>query len=127
MDTPSIEQKPDGLCCPKTPLEEAPLLSGPEVLKLEAMFKTLANATRLRILHVLVKRPWLCVKEIADALGMRPQAISNQLQRLTDRGIVEARRNGNQIHYRVIDPCVSGLLGYGRCLAEDSVTGLSGV
>jgi len=51
---------------------------------------------------------------------MKPQAVSNQLQRLLDRGILASRRNGNFIHYRIIDPCVVGLLDLGLCLTEDS-------
>ncbi len=37
---------------------------------------------------------------------MRPQAVSNQLQRLLDRGILGSRREGNSIIYRIVDPCV---------------------
>lgn len=111
-----------GSCCPGTTLGEKASLTPAEVGRLEMMFKTLANGTRLRILHTLMQKPWLCVMEIADTLAMRSQAISNQLQRLADRGIVEARRDGNQIQYRVVDPCVSGLLEYGRCLTEGTET-----
>jgi len=35
---------------------------------------------------------------------MTPQAVSNQLQRLGDRGILAARRNGNSVFYRIADP-----------------------
>jgi DNA-binding transcriptional ArsR family regulator len=51
---------------------------------------------------------------------MKPQAISNQLQRLVDRGILNARRNGTSIYYRVQDPCVLNLLEQGLCLTEDA-------
>jgi DNA-binding transcriptional ArsR family regulator len=51
---------------------------------------------------------------------MKPQAVSNQLQRLTDRGILEARREGLQVFYSVVDPCVLALLDQGWCLAEDA-------
>ena len=51
---------------------------------------------------------------------MSPQAVSNQLQRLVDRGILGARRNGNRIHYRIVDRCVVELLDLGLCLTEDS-------
>ena len=89
-------------------------------MRLEATFKTLANATRLRLLHALIRAPELCVTELADAIGMKPQAVSNQLQRLIDRRIVTARRNGIHIHYRVVDPCVVSLLDQGWCLTDDS-------
>lgn len=87
---------------------------------LETTFKALANTTRLRMLHALARAGELGVGEIADTLGMKPQAVSNQLQRLADRGIVEARRNGLQMRYSILDPCVLALLDQGWCLAEDA-------
>ena len=56
---------------------------------------------------------------------MKPQAVSNQLQRLSDLGIVTARREGNSIFYRVVDRCVSGLLDQGWCLLEETSSSLS--
>ncbi len=88
--------------------------------ELASMFRILANDTRLRLLHALARSEELCVSELAEAVGMKPQAVSNQLQRLVDRGILGARRNGNQIRYRIIDPCVVTLLDQGLCLSEDS-------
>jgi DNA-binding transcriptional ArsR family regulator len=51
---------------------------------------------------------------------MKPQAISNQLQRLADRRILRARRNGTHVYYRIVDPCVTVLLERGLCLLEDA-------
>lgn len=53
---------------------------------------------------------------------MKTQAVSNQLQRLAGRGILASRREGNSIHYRIIDPCVLDLLDRGLCLTEDAST-----
>lgn len=108
-------------CCPPKPhLAARPLLSGLQAGALEGTFKTLANTTRLRILHALVRAGELCVSELAEVLKMKPQAVSNQLQRLADRGIVDPRRNGVQIYYRIVDPCVVSLLDRGWCLTEDA-------
>jgi hypothetical protein len=30
------------------------------------------------------------------------------------------RRNGNNIYYRIVDPCVIELLDHGLCLSEDA-------
>ena len=84
------------------------------------LFKVLSNDTRLRLLHALVRADELCVNDLAESVGMKPQAVSNQLQRLADRGIVNTRRNGNQIYYRIVDPCVTVLLDRGLCLMEDA-------
>jgi DNA-binding transcriptional ArsR family regulator len=87
---------------------------------LVALFKTLANDTRLRMLHALVRAGEMCVSEMADLLAMKPQAISNQLTRLADRGIVGSRRNGNNIYYRIVDTCVIEILDHGLCLNEEA-------
>jgi DNA-binding transcriptional ArsR family regulator len=102
------------------PIEQRTLLTEDQVRPLESMFKILANGTRLRLLHALIREPALCVSEIAERIGMKPQAVSNQLQRLSDQGILDARRNGNQVHYSIVDCCVTPLLTYGLCLASDA-------
>jgi DNA-binding transcriptional ArsR family regulator len=70
-------------------------------------------------LHALVRHGELCVTGLADVLGMKPQAVSNQLQRLLDRRILAARRQGNSVYYRIVNPCVTDLLDRGLCLVED--------
>jgi len=107
-------------CCPPKPaLEDRALITPHQAGKLMGLFKVLANDTRLRLLHVLVRSGEMCVTDLATALGMKPQAVSNQLQRLVDRGILGATRSGQNIHYRIVDCCVPSLLDRGLCLIED--------
>ena len=108
------------LCPPKPPLHKRRLITPEQATGLMGLFKVLANDTRLRLIHALARAPELCVTDLAEAVGMTPQAVSNQLQRLVDRGILGSRRNGNQIHYRIVDPCVTSLLDQGLCLTEDA-------
>lgn len=107
-------------CSQKQSIDGRPLLSVQESAELEALFKILGNQTRLRILHALTRAGEMCVSHLAVTLQMKPQTISNQLQRLVDRGIVAYRRNGSNIFYKVIDPCVVNLLGSGLCLMEEA-------
>ncbi len=107
-------------CPPKPALAARPLVTRAEAAAVAGVFKVLAGDTRLRLLHALARAGELCVTELAGAVGMTPQAVSNQLQRLADRKIVGSRRNGNSIHYRIVDPCVTSLLDLGLCLAEDA-------
>ena len=109
-------------CSPKPELTTRALLNVRQAAALEALFKVLASNTRLRMLHAIARAGQLCVGELADQLGMKPQAVSNQLQRLAHRGIVESRREGLQILYSIVDPCVLKLLDQGWCLAEDTQT-----
>lgn len=107
------------LCAPARPdLAVRELMSQPRAGQLEAVFKMLANDTRLRLVHALVRSGQLCVSDLAGQVGLRPQAVSNQLQLLVGRGIVAARRDGNRIWYRVTDPCVVQLLDLAWCLTE---------
>lgn len=108
-------------CCPPKPrLQDRSLIDNGRAVELEALFKVLANDTRLRLLHALVRAGELCVSELAETVGMKPQAVSNQLQRLVDRRILGSTRNGTNVHYRVVDPCVTSLLDQGLCLLEDA-------
>ncbi len=109
-------------CRPKARLAARPLLSAAEAGALERTFKVLANSTRLRLLHALARRPGLSVNELAELVGMKAQAVSNQLQKLMDQGILSNVRNGLNIHYRIVDPCTMSLLDQGLCLSEDTWT-----
>ena len=108
-------------CCPvHVTLPEQEPITAEQATEIEDLFKILANDTRLRLLHTLARVEEMCVCDLAASVGMAPQAISNQLQRLADRGIVATRRSGNMIYYRVLDECVIGLLQKALCLLDDS-------
>lgn len=109
-------------CPPKRSLAERSLLSGQDALAVERLFKTLANATRIRLLHALARAGEMRVGELAEAVGMSVQAVSNQLQRLELSGIVAARREGTAMHYRIEDACVIEMLQRGICLMEETET-----
>jgi DNA-binding transcriptional ArsR family regulator len=116
------QSPPEAACCPPKPdIRQRPLISPEQAEELMRLFKVLANDTRLRLLHALTRAGELSVGDLAVSVAMKPQAVSNQLQRLVDRGILGSRRAGNSIIYRIVDPCVIGLLDQGLCLTEDAV------
>ena len=107
-------------CPPKAPLRERPPITSEQALSLESLFGVLANDTRLRLLHEIARHGEICVTDLANVLEMKPQAVSNQLQRLSDKGIVGSRREGNNVYYRILDGCVIILLERGLCLIEET-------
>jgi len=111
------------VCSPKPSLTKRKLISGPVAGRLAEVFKVLANDTRLRMLHALALRGELSVSTLAETVGMKAAAVSNQLQQLSLRAIVKSRRDGNTIYYRILDPCVLELLDRGLCLTEDATKG----
>ena len=79
---------------------------------LETMFKALADVTRLRILGLLLDGE-VCVCHIHDSLGVPQPRVSRHLAYLRRAGLVEPRRDGLWVHYRLArldDPVMQALL-----------------
>lgn len=65
-----------------------------------ALLKALANQDRLLILcHLAAGEK--NVTELQEILGLRQPTLSQQLSRLRYEGLVEFRRDGKSIHYRL--------------------------
>jgi len=82
------------------------------------LFKVLSHPARLAILAIL-RDGEQCVCHIEAILGLRQAYISQQLTVLREAGIIEDRRDGWNIFYRVIKPEVYTLLDQvGETLGE---------
>ena len=92
---------------------------GQEAERLGVLFKSLSHPTRLRLIHALICNGELNVSDLAAEVDMSVQAVSNQLKRLAEASVVDYRRAGLQVFYRVIDPCVQVLLERGWCHIEE--------
>lgn len=78
---------------------------------MEELFKALADATRLRILGLLVTGE-VCVCDIHESLKIPQPKASRHLAYLRRSGLVETRRDGLWIHYRLgtfADPVLAAL------------------
>lgn len=84
----------------KIALENKP--SKEELERLSQVFKLLGNLTRTKILWVLDKNE-MCVCDIANVLNMTKSSISHQLDLLREAGIVEYRKVGKEVYYRLDD------------------------
>ena len=69
----------------KLALRERQLLDHDQAAELVCLYKVLANDTRLRLLHAIERAEEISVTDLAAEVGMKPQAVSNQLQRLVGR------------------------------------------
>lgn len=84
----------------KIALENKP--SKEELERLYQVFKLLGDLTRTKILWVLDKNE-MCVCDIANVLNMTKSSISHQLALLREAGIVEYRKVGKEVYYRLDD------------------------
>lgn len=102
-------------CRPQLPLTDRTLIENSEAQRLSVLFKSLSQPTRLRLIHALIRSGPLRVSDLATEVAMAVQAVSNQLQRLAEAGVVDCQRDGVQVFYRVVDPCVPALVDRGWC------------
>lgn len=70
---------------------------------MEMVFRALADRTRLRLLN-LMHGGEVCVCFFVEVLGTNQPKISRHLAYLRRAGIVEARREGKWMHYRIVEP-----------------------
>src|SRR5215475_12003611 len=66
-------------------------------------FRALADRTRLRLLNLIADRE-VCVCYFVEILGTNQPKISRHLAYLRRAGLVQARRDGKWMHYRVLEP-----------------------
>ncbi len=71
-------------------LAERKLLTSDEAAAFGRVFKLLGDDTRLRLLRAFERAGELSVQALAKMIEVPPQAVSNQLQSLLDRGILSA-------------------------------------
>ena len=70
---------------------------------IELFFQALGDNTRLRLLNLMGEQE-ICVCYFVEILGQGQPKISRHLAYLRRAGIVEARRDGKWMHYRIVMP-----------------------
>ena len=73
-------------------------------------FAALGSRTRLLVLFCLACSDELCVCDLANALDMNLSTISHQLRHLRGLELVECRRDGKMVFYRLSDPRIEEIL-----------------
>src|SRR4051794_28251692 len=77
------------------------------------LFKALGHPTRIRILEIL-RGGEASVSELQASLDVDAPSVSQQLAVLRARRLVETRKAGSNVFYRVRDPQVWQILDAGR-------------
>ena len=60
----------------------------------------LSDSTRVRLLHAL-RGGELCVCQLIELVGLSPSTVSKHLSILRDAGLVDSRKDGRWVHYRL--------------------------
>jgi len=85
------------------------------------VLKALAHPVRLQIVELLETKE-LCVGDIVEALGGKQAITSQQLNMMKDKGVLNCRRDGTKIYYRIENKNVIKLLHciYDHCEKKGS-------
>ena len=75
----------------------------------QRVFKALADPTRFKIVYSLLNGE-RCVCEIYPILKRTQSTTSIQLKKLEDMGLIESRRDGKRIFYRIKDTRLCDIL-----------------
>mgnify|MGYP004639203925 CR=1 FL=1 len=77
--------------------------------KLALYFQNFSDQTRIKILSALSLKE-LCVNDISKLLGINQTTVSHQLKTLKDQDIVEYKREGKILVYRIKSQSVNDMM-----------------
>jgi DNA-binding transcriptional ArsR family regulator len=67
----------------------------------DAVFGALADPTRRSLLQAIAAQPAATATELASELPISRQAVQKHLTALADAGLIEHKRAGREVHYRI--------------------------
>jgi len=77
-----------------------------------AITKALSDGNRLRVLMTLTHHNELCVCQIIELLALAPATVSRHMSVMQNARLVESRKKGKWVYYRLPDRLPHGLLDW---------------
>jgi DNA-binding transcriptional ArsR family regulator len=108
---------------PSTPLDGSAthVRSDPVYVLKAQLFRVLGHPVRIRILELLTDRE-RTVGDLQAALSLDSSGTSQHLGALRQHGVLESRRAGTSVYYRIRDPRVSQLLAIAKQLLTSALS-----
>jgi ArsR family transcriptional regulator, lead/cadmium/zinc/bismuth-responsive transcriptional repressor len=76
------------------------------------LFRTFSDTSRVRILSAIVEKE-MNISALAALVGVTESAVSHHMRGLRQMHIVQARRDGKEVFYSVVDPHIVALFQQG--------------
>jgi ArsR family transcriptional regulator len=110
-----MAQRRDTPAAPAPPAAEtAHVRSDPVYVVKAQLFRVLGHPVRIRILELLTEGGERTVGDLQSELQLDSSGTSQHLAALRQQGVLESRRVGTNVYYRIRDPRVSQLLAVAR-------------
>jgi ArsR family transcriptional regulator len=74
------------------------------------VFGALSDENRMRMLYAL-RRGELCVCQLIELMGLSPSTVSKHLSILRDAGLLDSRKEGRWVYYRLSDQTILPMVG----------------
>jgi ArsR family transcriptional regulator len=101
------------ICC----ASDAPPMHRDDAGSVAAIFKALADPTRVAIVNRLSSAESVCVCELTAAFELSQPTVSHHLRILREAGLVESDRRGTWAYYRLVPEAIGALR---RALGADA-------
>ena len=88
------------------------VLNKADVEKICAVFRVLADTTRMKIVHALLQGE-MCVYHLAEVTDSTVSGVSHHLRVLRDNSIVKAKRYGKNVEYSIADEHIHKIVRMG--------------
>jgi len=95
------------LCCGP----DLPPMDADAAEDLAAVFRALADPTRVAIVNRLASGDTCCVCDLTDAFELSQPTVSHHLRILRDAGLVDSERRGTFAYYRLVPEAIERLRG----------------
>jgi ArsR family transcriptional regulator len=76
------------------------------------LFSAFSDTSRVRIISAIVEQE-VNISALAKMIGVTESAVSHHMRGLRQMRIVQARRDGKEVYYSVIDPHIVALFQQG--------------
>jgi ArsR family transcriptional regulator len=76
------------------------------------LFRSFSDPSRVRIIYAIMEGE-INTSALAELIGVTQSAVSHHLRGLRQKHIVEARREGKEVYYSVVDPHIIALFQQG--------------
>ncbi len=95
-----------------TPKTSSPILDEHLAAHVAELFRSFSDTSRVRILSALVSAE-MNIGALAAAVGISESAVSHHMRGLRQMRIVQSRRDGKEVYYRVEDEHIIALFQQG--------------
>jgi ArsR family transcriptional regulator, lead/cadmium/zinc/bismuth-responsive transcriptional repressor len=96
----------------------APLIDEHTAAHVAELFRAFSDTSRVRILDAIISQE-LNVGTLAERVGISESAVSHHLRGLRQMHLVQSRRDGKEVYYRVEDEHIIALFQQGVRHVQD--------